>query len=105
MTGPSALIAAGVAHLRMSSEQICADGNSPGCEVLQTWGALGVMLKAFSTLDYLRSFRSTGPLVRMLHIISYDVLRKFLFVCVHLLSRLTCVLARILKTSPQTHNE
>ena len=36
---------------------------------VESWGALGVMLKTFGTMDYLRSFPATGPLVRMLQVV------------------------------------
>eukprot|EP01047_Picozoa_sp_COSAG01_P044077 COSAG01_NODE_3960_length_5493_cov_2.949203_2_plen_779_part_00 len=42
-------------------------------EVIQSLGAIGVSLKWFGFLDYLRAFRSTGPLVRMITVVTYDI--------------------------------
>ena len=40
---------------------------------VQTWGALGVMLKWFGLVDYLRSFPGTASLVRMISVILGDI--------------------------------
>ena len=38
-------------------------------DTVQSFGGLGVALKWFSSVDYLRGFSSTGPLVRMILVI------------------------------------
>jgi hypothetical protein len=40
---------------------------------IQTLGATGVSLKWFGLLDYLRSFRHSGPLVRMIVVVTKDI--------------------------------
>jgi hypothetical protein len=40
---------------------------------VQTWGALGVMLKWFGVVDYLRSFPGPASLVRMISVILADI--------------------------------
>jgi hypothetical protein len=42
-------------------------------ELVQSFGGFGVSLKFFGILDYLRSFRSTGSLVRMIMVIGQDI--------------------------------
>ena len=42
-------------------------------EILQTSGAVGVALKFFLLLDFLRSFRASGPLVRMIVVVATDI--------------------------------
>jgi WD40 repeat protein len=49
-------------------------------DVVHLFGALGVALKWFSATDYLRGFPSTGPIVRMIAVITQDV-GPFIGVC------------------------
>jgi WD40 repeat protein len=49
-------------------------------DTVQSFGGLGVALKWFTSIDYLRGFPSTGPLVRMILVITGDV-APFLGVC------------------------
>ena len=46
---------------------------------VQSVGAAGVSLKWFGVLDYLRSFRSSGTLVRMIVVVTQDI-GPFLFI-------------------------
>ena len=56
------LLAGGLLHFADSSPQL-----------LQTVGAVGVSLKWFGLLDWMRSFSRTGPLVRMITVVTQDI--------------------------------
>eukprot|EP01051_Picozoa_sp_SAG22_P001164 SAG22_NODE_43_length_25304_cov_5.394644_16_plen_335_part_00 len=56
--------------------------------VVQTAGAFGVAVRVIKTLDYLRAFPSTGPLVRMLIVITVGII-PFLSVLVIAISAAT----------------
>jgi hypothetical protein len=43
-------------------------------ELVRTFGAVGVAVRVIKTLDYLRAFERTGPLVRMLIVITVDII-------------------------------
>jgi hypothetical protein len=57
----AAVLSASVAHFNGTAE------------LARTAGAFGTIAKYFGLLDWLRSYRQTGPLVRMLEVIAQDI--------------------------------
>ena len=57
------LLAGGLLHFADSSPE----------QLIQTVGAVGVSLKWFGLLDWMRSFSRTGPLVRMITVVTQDI--------------------------------
>eukprot|EP01045_Picozoa_sp_COSAG04_P030807 COSAG04_NODE_5477_length_1602_cov_2.314039_3_plen_82_part_00 len=60
---PACLLAGGLLHFADSSPE----------QLIQTVGAVGVSLKWFGLLDWMRSFSRTGPLVRMITVVTQDI--------------------------------
>jgi hypothetical protein len=75
-----ALVVGAAGHYQRSSDTV------------HLFGAIGVALKWFSATDYLRGFSSTGPIVRMIAVITHDV-GPFLSVCSLVIAGCTFFLA------------